>query len=162
MLRCYRYVVKELEKGDEDGVSNRQKMLRSKISDIIKCDLELDYPLLKKYPPFDVLSMNMCIEVVAPDIGKFTDYLKLLRSLLKDGGYMSLLVSLEETYYYVVRGARRYPHLYVTSDDVRMAFKESGFEILRVQRFDIPLKSQIPSFNDCKAMEHFSVKKLAM
>ena len=153
--------MKELEKGDEDGVINRQKMLRSKISDIIHCDITLDYPLLKEYPPFDVLSVNTCIEVVAPDISTFTNYLKVLRSLLKDGGYMSFLVSLEETYY-IVTGARRFPHLYLTSDDVRKAFKESGFEVLRVQHFDIPLESQIPSFNDCKAMEHFSVRKLAM
>ena len=44
MLWHYRYVVKELEKGDEDGVINREKMLRSKISDIIKCYLDFRLP----------------------------------------------------------------------------------------------------------------------
>ena len=132
-------------------------MLRSKISDIIPCDLTLDDPLLKKYPPFDVLLINFCVEVVATDIGKFTEYLKVLRLLLKDEGYIGIFVSLEESLY-IVNGGKRYNHLFLTSEDVKKAFRES--EVLRVRHLDIPLKAQIPTFNDCKALGHFVVRKL--
>lgn len=149
--------MKELENGSDDDVEQRQKMLRSKISDIIPCDLTLDYPLLKRYPPFDVLSINFCIEVVAADIGKFTDYLIVLRSLLKDEGYVSIFVSLEESFY-IVNGRKRC-NLFLTSEDVKKALRDSRFEVLRVRHFDIPLKSQIPTFNDCKALGYFVARK---
>ena len=115
-------------------------MLRSKISDIIPCDLTLDDPLLKKYPPFDVLLINFCVEVVATDIGKFTEYLKVLRLLLKDEGYIGIFVSLEESFY-IVNGGKRCNNLFLTSEDVKKAFRESGFEGLRVRHLDIPLKA---------------------
>ena len=136
-------------------------MLTSKISDVIPCDLTLNYPLLKKYPPFDVLSISFCVEVVATDIGKFTQYLKNLRSLLKDDSYIGMLVSIEESYF-IVKGGKRYNNLFLTSDDVKKAFKESGFEIMRVKHLDIPLKSQIPTFSNCKALEHFVLRKLVI
>jgi hypothetical protein len=151
--------VKELEKGSDKDAVQREKTLRSKISDIIPCDLTLDYPLLKVYPPFDVLSINFCVEVVATDIKKFTEYLKVLRSLLKNEGYVGIFVSLQESFY-IVNGGKRYNHLFLTSEDVKKAFSESGFEILRVRHLDIPLKSQIPTFNDCKSLGHFVAKKL--
>ena len=152
--------MKELEKGSDEDAEQRQKVLRSKISDVIPCDLTLQNPLLKEYPPFDVLSVNFCVEVVATDIGEFTAYLKVLRSLLKDEGYMGMFVSLEESYYFVNRGTR-YNHLFLTTEDVKKALKESGFEVLRVPwHLDIPLKSQIPTFNDCKYLEYFAARKI--
>ena len=97
------------------------------------------------------------MEVVATDIGKFTEYLKVLRLLLKDEGYIGIFVSLEESLY-IVNGGKCYNHLFLTSEDVKKAFRES--EVLRVRHLDIPLKAQIPTFNDCKALGHFVVRKL--
>ena len=151
--------MKELEKGSDEDVKQRQKVLRSKISDVIPCDLTLQNPLLKEYPPFDVLSVNFCVEVVATDIGEFIAYLKVLRSLLKDEGYMGIFVSLEESYF-VNRGTC-YNNLFLTTEDVKKALKESGFEVLRVPwHLDISLKSQIPMLNDCKSLEYFVVRKI--
>ena len=76
--------------------------------------------MLGKYPPFDILSISFCVEVVATDIGKFTQYLKNLRSLLKDGSYVGMLVSIEESYF-IVKGGKRYNNLFLTSDDVKKA-----------------------------------------
>ena len=151
-----RHVVMELEHGTEAETVQRQTTLRSKLSDIISCDLTHDYPLSVSSPPFDVLSINFCVEVVATDVEQFTQYLRVLRSLLKDGGFMSIFVSLEESFYYV---NTRYNHLFLTSDDVKGAFEKSGFELLRMRHLDVPLKSQIPTFNDCKALGHFVVRK---
>ena len=52
-------------KKDEREVVQRQIMLRSKLSDIIPCDLTLGYPLQKKCPLFDVISFNYCVEVAS-------------------------------------------------------------------------------------------------
>lgn len=153
----HRYVVMELEKGKESEAEQRKTMLRSKLSKIISCDLTHSYPLSESLPLFDVLSVNFCVEVVATDVKMFTQYIKALWSLLKDGGFLSIFVSLEESYY--VNQSTRYNHLFVTSEDVQGALKKSGFELLKVHHLDVPLKSQIPTFNDCKALEHFVAKK---
>lgn len=133
-------------------------MLRAKISDIIACDLNVSYPLAKRYPPFDVLSVNFCVEIAAKDLKKFTQFLKDLRPLLNIDGFMGFFVSLEESFFF--NQGTRYSHLYLTSEDVQRAFKESGFEVQRIRHLDIPLRAQLSKLNDCKALEHFVVRKL--
>ena len=134
-------------------------MLRSKLSDIIPCDLTLGYPLQKKYPLFDVISVNYCVEVVAKDIEEFTRYIGALGSLLKLNGFMGFFVSLEESFY--VNQGTQYRHLFLTSEDIRRAFVQNGFEVKRVRHLDVPLQAQTTTLNDCKALEHFVIKKIA-
>ena len=153
-----RHVIRELEKGDEHEIVQRQSILRSILSDVISCDLTLSYPLQKNYPLFDIISVNYCVEVVAKDVEEFTKYVGVLGSMLKINGFMSFLVSLEESFYF--NQGTRYSHLFLTSEDVKIAFVQNRFEVKRVRHLDIPLKAQTTTLNDCKALEHFVVKKI--
>ena len=74
---------------------------------------------------------------------------------------MGFFVSLEESFY--VNKGTQYHNLFLTSEDVRKAFVRSGFEVKRVRHLDIriPLHAQTTSLNDCKALEHLVIKKIA-
>ena len=154
------YVIKTLE-GQHDNVAElvqkRIQDLRSKIKHISLCDIFkepiVDLPIQEL---FDIVSSHFCIDPCSESIDEYKACLQKLAKLVKPGGYLHTLASMEESYW--MNDTERCSHLYLTSQDVTSAYKAAGLNILLTRQFDIPKSSQ-NIFNDCKGIFYVAAQK---
>ena len=155
------YVIKTLE-GQQDNVAElvqkRIQDLRSKLKHICHCDIfkEPIVDLPNQESLFDIVSSHFCIDPCSKSIDEYKACLKKFANIMKPGGYLHTLVSLEETYW--VNGTDRYGHCYLTSQDVESAYKAVGLCIVLTRYFVIPERGRYV-VNDCKAIFYIAAQK---
>ena len=158
----FQYVIGTLEGNTNDSVVvEREEDLRGKLKYFFKGDLLkpeiLNLPLDFSPPLFDIISCNFCLEVVAKSIDHYRKLLTKLTNLLKPGGFLCSLVSIEESWY-MNGSAQQYGLLYLTTNDVDSAYKSVGLSVLQTAYQNVPAKAQ-NIFNDCKANYFIATQK---
>ncbi|XP_073511378.1 nicotinamide N-methyltransferase-like [Phyllobates terribilis] len=117
----------ELEGNGED-YEKKAEQLRSKVKDILKCDVlkrnPFDPVLL---PPVDCLLTCLCLDVACEDIKSYCEVLKNFKDLIKPGGHLLMLGVLNGISYCV--GEKRFNVATLVKEDLEMAFKKAGYQI---------------------------------
>ena len=155
----FKYVISQLEGNDSDeGVVQRQDELRAKCKEFL-CGNLLAKNVLSSdsepsdgfYEKFDIVSSNFCCDVVATDVKEYQSYVQSVGELVKPGGFIISLVSLEESYWHTSYSDERLFHLYLTKDDAEKAYSEAGFDIVYTDIHYLP-ESAHDILNDAKAI----------
>ena len=138
-----RHIVQVLEKGEEDSISAREDLLRSKITAIIPCDIYDESILSVPYPPFDVVSCNNTLGPVSSTLEQFEENCKKVGALVKPGGYITMLQSEEGSFYKVMdKMEENFHSLFITRDQFHKAIEKAGFTVVMSARKDSPLSPQ--------------------
>ena len=160
----FRYVISELEGNDiEDTVIMRQKDLRKKLADFVIGNLYSEQILASmslqcsEGEKFDIISSHFCLEAVATSISEYQLFLQKLSKLLKPGGYILSMVSLEESYWIQQKNTRSF-HLFLTEKNVKEAYEMAGFVIVQTNIHQLPESARF-LLNDCKSLMFIGAKK---
>ena len=156
------YVMEKLEGQlhQELKVAEREAMLRNKMKYIFRGDITADFILDSTLPVelYDIISCNFCSECVAKTKEEYSLFIGKLANLLKPGGFLISLVSLEESFWYSAN-KQAVSHLYLTKDDVNGSYEDNGLSVRQTAYFDVPIASQ-NILNDCKALYFIAAQKL--
>jgi len=116
----------ESEDGNNIHATSIEARARSRIKEIVHCDLNNENPLSPaQYAPFDVVSSSFCIEGVRNDPRAFRSYLSNAASQLKEKGTL-ILAMLKECERYKV-GEHYFPAFPVDERFMREQLKELNF-----------------------------------
>ncbi|XP_040181982.1 nicotinamide N-methyltransferase-like [Rana temporaria] len=126
-------LVCELEgNSDNESCKKKEEKLRRTVTKVLKCDALKKNPYDPvEMPKADCLISCLCLEVPCKDVESFTDTLRNLKSLIKPGGHIVIQSVLNCTYYYV--GQKRFSCLAITKEELEMAFKKAGYEIVKLK-----------------------------
>ena len=159
----FKYVVNTLEGAtDPAAATRREEELQNKIKDILHCDICAEQPRdiisggAAELELFDVVSFNFCCEAVFDSHDAYKEGLKKVGALVRPKGFLTSLVSEEESYY--TDGSKSIPHLFLTAQDIHEYYKQAGFSVRYSARFPIPEAAQ-GILNDCKAIHFIAVQK---
>lgn len=160
----FKHVVNTLEGAtDPAAATRREEELRSKMKDILHCDIRAEQPGdiiaggTTKLEPFDIVSFNFCCETVFDSHDAYKEGLKKVGALVRPKGFLTSLVSEEESYY--SDGNKKIPHLFLTAQDIHEYHKQAGFTVRYSARFPIPEAAR-GILNDCKGIHFIAVQKL--
>ncbi|XP_054853298.1 nicotinamide N-methyltransferase-like [Eublepharis macularius] len=118
----------ELE-GDREKWIEKEEKVRRTIKQVLKCDLTQANPLAPlELPPADCVLSLLCLESACEDLPTYCSALKNISSLVKPGGHLLLVTSLEATFYMV--GQNRFFCLYLEQETVDDAVRGAGFDIV--------------------------------
>ncbi|XP_060106509.1 nicotinamide N-methyltransferase-like [Heteronotia binoei] len=125
--------------GEREKWAQKEEKVRRTVKQVLKCDVTQPNPLAPlSLPPADCLLSTFCLDVACKDLPTFRNALKNISSLVKPGGHLIFLVSLEGTFYMV--GQRQFSRLYLDQESVEEAVKEAGFDIewLEATKLSLP------------------------
>ena len=142
-------------RGKKDNAPAMEEQLRGRFVSVISCDLTQDHPVDPKWGKFDILSSSYCLESVCQTKGEFESALKKLGELLKVGGYIAILISLETTWYKVGVGENEFHQLHMTTFDVLAALENVGLTIEMLLHQEMPQNE----YNDCRKKGFFIARK---
>nr|WKR38370.1 putative N-methyltransferase [Rhinella marina] len=121
----------ELE-GKSDNWEKKEETLRRKVTKVLKCDTLAEKPYDPvPMPEADCLISCLCLEVACKDLEDFTNILKKFKELLKPGGHIIIQSVLNCSLYFV--GKKSFYCLSITKDELEQAFKEAGYEIVKLK-----------------------------
>ncbi|XP_069062013.1 nicotinamide N-methyltransferase-like [Pleurodeles waltl] len=105
-----------------------QNMIRRKIKDVFKCDLNKSNPLSPVVlPPADSLLLVHCLEFLTNDKETFCKAMKNVSSLLKPGGHLLMVIDLKTTFF--MFGDFKFPVLYIEESPLRSTLNDAGYVI---------------------------------
>ncbi|XP_070552808.1 nicotinamide N-methyltransferase-like [Ptychodera flava] len=108
---------------------DRQALLRRSIKEIIHCDLLKSNPLEPKvYEPFDAIMTSYCVETASPDKDSFKESMKNIIKLLKPGGILIMVNTLNASRY--LAGQAPFFSLPVDEPFIREAVVEAGCSVV--------------------------------
>lgn len=158
------YVINKLENHTchvEELVKERTRDMRSKVKNIAHCDIFkeslVDLPGVQLQ--FDIISTHFCLEVATETVNEYRIAVKRLSSILKLGGFIHSLVSLEESYWLNGTDEEHCGHLYLTKDDVIGTYEAAGLTVVHAASFEVPEKAR-GILNDCKGVFYIVARKL--
>ncbi|XP_077314276.1 nicotinamide N-methyltransferase-like [Lithobates pipiens] len=122
----------ELEGNSDDESCKKEEKLRRTVTKVLKCDALKKNPFDPvKLPQADCLISCLCLEVACKDVESYNKALRNLNGLIKPGGHIVIHSVLNCTYYYVAQ--KRFFCLAITQEEMEMAFKGAGFEIVKLK-----------------------------
>uniref|UniRef100_UPI00358F69CE nicotinamide N-methyltransferase-like n=1 Tax=Myxine glutinosa TaxID=7769 RepID=UPI00358F69CE len=113
--------------GNGDTCESKSERLRRKVKSVLSCDVNQDPPVCGIDPPFDCILTTFCLEVACLDIEMYHQAVGRLAGLLKAGGHLVMLDTLEETFYHV--GNKRFCSLPLSEATVQEALIKAGLSI---------------------------------
>ena len=160
----FNHVVGSLEGNSDTRVAvEREQLLKKKITSIVPCDIRVKDPQKiinggdNAFEPFDIVAFNFCAEAVCMSIQEYEEILSRLGMLVKPSGYLTSLISLEESWY-INEGGKTFV-LCLTAENVNDCFEKAGFSVECSEVFSIPKESQ-NLINDCKGILFVAAKKV--
>ncbi|KAK2866186.1 hypothetical protein Q7C36_002242 [Tachysurus vachellii] len=124
----------ELEGRSSSAWQEKAERLRSVVTDIFPVNVHRLFP----FPPgsltassADCLVSCFCLESVSPDISSFTQALRNLSSLLRNGGHLLLIGALGESFYMAAPDVR-IPVVPLDEAQVCASLNASGFDLLQL------------------------------
>ena len=121
----------EQQEGD-DAVVAREKLLRSKITSIIPCDITKNQIVSGTQGLFDIVSCNNTLGPVSHSLEEYRENVKKLAALVKPGGYLTIIQSWDGSYYGV--GEHNFHSLRITDEQFEEAVKGAGLTIVMNER----------------------------
>ncbi|KAM3922927.1 indolethylamine N-methyltransferase-like [Leptodactylus fuscus] len=120
----------ELE-GNRESYKKKAEKLRSKVKEVLKCDALKKNPYDPVIvPPVDCLLSCLCLECACTDAKSYCNVLKNFQELIKPGGHLMILGTLNASYYHA--GKKRFNIMISKQEDLEMSFKEAGYHIEKV------------------------------
>lgn len=119
-----------------------------KVKNVVSCDVNKPNPLSEtvlENAKFDAITSCLCLQVAALTLENFQRNLKSISKMLKPGGHLVVADILDETYYQV--GEKKFQSLSLTLEELKGAFKDSGFVIERFNTLDHTLRSTVCNGN---------------
>ncbi|KAM4015586.1 nicotinamide N-methyltransferase-like [Anomaloglossus baeobatrachus] len=107
---------------------DKEQKVRSALHHVVKCDLKKENmvdPIV--LPPADCIISAWFLDVICKDQDDYMRYLRKFSGLLKPGGHIILIGSLDATYYTV--GKHKFYHFIYDEDFARKALAREGFII---------------------------------
>ncbi|XP_075437849.1 indolethylamine N-methyltransferase-like [Ascaphus truei] len=123
----------ELE-GDSDVENWKEKegTLCRTVKQVLKCDVLKRNPFEPEVlPPADPILSCLCLEVACKDIQSLCNTLKHFHDLIKPGGHLIVLSSLNCSFYFV--GQKCFNCMAITKEGLELAFKGAGYEIEKLE-----------------------------
>lgn len=158
----FREVVSGYEGKEEmEAATEREEQLRQRIVAVVPCNIHADTTIDPELGKFDVISTSYCLESVNSTLAQYEDAFRKLGQLVKDGGYIVTLISLEMSWYTTVAGGKKFEHLSLTSDNIRSALEKAGFAVVMHRRCDLPERFIKSGQNDCRAKDFFVGRKIS-
>ncbi|XP_069804248.1 nicotinamide N-methyltransferase-like [Dendropsophus ebraccatus] len=114
--------------GNSDELQDKEGKVRSAIPHVMKCDLEKENmtdPIV--LPPADCIISAWLLDVISKDQDDYIRYLRKISGLLKPGGHLIIIGSLDMTYYTV--GNDKFHAFRYDEDFARKALVGEGFVI---------------------------------
>ena len=128
----FKHVVNKLEgNADPQAATVRECTLRSRIQRIVSCDIHADGNVLgyeDAQEPFDIISVNACLEVAVKSRSEYKESLTKLKALLKAGGLLIGVQFLGSTWW-EVKG-ELYNSFPLTEEIIITLIQQTGFTIL--------------------------------
>lgn len=153
------YVTKELEDfTSEEIVLQRENELQNKLKYFSTGDLREEHIVDMQHDQFDIVSSMFCLEVAAKTREEYQSFLKKLATLVKTGGFLVSLISLEESFWLTKKNIHSF-HLFLTREDTEEDFRAAGLSIVHTALHKIPEEAQ-NILNDCKALYFIAAQKL--
>ena len=132
----FKYILSEIEKNCEEGaVFNRESELREKLKSLVIGDILADNILESAPKVFDIVSCNLCLEVPAKSVADYKRNVKSLSKLVKPGGFVISLVTLENNFYCCSSDKKSNFLVYLQEADVREAYEMAGFTVVHTEKF---------------------------
>uniref|UniRef100_A0A8C5PZ54 Nicotinamide N-methyltransferase n=1 Tax=Leptobrachium leishanense TaxID=445787 RepID=A0A8C5PZ54_9ANUR len=129
--------------GNSEKCAEKEEKLRRAVRNVLKCDALKKNPFEPLVlPPADCVISCLCLEAPCKDADAYCNSVKNFKTLLKPGGHIIIQSVIGCTYYYI--GKKRFCSLTVTKEDLKRAFTEGGYEILKLElkeREDMALTS---------------------
>ncbi|XP_075413675.1 indolethylamine N-methyltransferase isoform X2 [Tenrec ecaudatus] len=117
----------ELE-GDSGRWLEKEEKLRTAVKRVIKCDVNLDTPLVPVWlPPADCVLTLMAMECACCSLDAYRAALRNLASLLKPGGHLVTMATLGLSFYMV--GKCEFSYLTLEKEELQQAVLDAGFDI---------------------------------
>ncbi|XP_056397993.1 nicotinamide N-methyltransferase-like [Hyla sarda] len=139
----------ELE-GNREDCERKAEKLRSKVKDVLKCDIVKRNPFDPVVvPPADCLLCCLCIEAASKDTKTYCNILNNFKDLIKPGGHLLLMNTMESTFYHA--GKKRFGVMTSNKEFLEKAFKEAGYLVEKAvyaPRIDKSMM-HISDFNGC-------------
>ena len=125
------HVVQTLEGKSEEEAEQREEELRSKISQVIPCDIRENNPIQLKEPTlFDVVGSSLCLEAVMESEAAYREAILKLSKLLRPGGHLVMAGVLGQSFYRV--GDGKFYTFPLSKDLIHQALEEAGFREVKV------------------------------
>ncbi|CAJ0967716.1 unnamed protein product [Ranitomeya imitator] len=147
----------ELKKmgGRTDQLQDKEGKVRSALQHIVKCNLEKEDiidPIV--LPPADCIISAWLLEIISKDKDDYIRYLRKFLKLLKPGGHIIIISSLEMTYYTV--GNTKFHGLNLDEDFVRKALVGEG---LMIDSCKVKKRTDVNDYIDYKAQIFIAAHK---
>ena len=125
----FKHVVNTLEgQSDPDAVTKRMELLRSKIDDVLFCDVKLTNMVPKLgVGKVDIIVSNICIENVVQSVEEYESIIERIKNLLNPKGFFLTVANLGCSFYHI--DGKRYPCYPITEEDIITSLQKSGFKI---------------------------------
>ncbi|CAI9571094.1 unnamed protein product [Staurois parvus] len=134
-------MVCELE-GNSESCKRKEEKLRRTVTKVLKCDALKKKPYDPvEMPQADCLISCLCLEGPCKDVESFTHVLRNFKDLIKPGGHIIIQSVLNSSYYYV--GQKKFFSLAITKEELEKAFKEAGYEIVKLKVIPLNEKSRL-------------------
>jgi hypothetical protein len=129
------YVVETLEGNmASNAASRREQDIRSKLQEIVYCDVRAQKPLYPIEKKFDVIHTNLCLEIVCETKEEFCEAFGKFRQYLKPKGYLLCVAALGGSWYLCWnRGSTKWHQLCLSYEDLDHAMSSSGFTIIHTR-----------------------------
>ncbi|KAM4652792.1 nicotinamide N-methyltransferase-like [Discoglossus pictus] len=114
--------------GNSENCKKKEETLRRIMKQVLKCDVTKDNPLEPHVlPPADCVLSCLCLEVPCKDINDFCNNLRNLKSLIKPGGHLIVLSSLNCSFWY--SGKTCFSSVSINKESMERVFNEAGYKI---------------------------------
>ncbi|XP_073459222.1 nicotinamide N-methyltransferase-like [Aquarana catesbeiana] len=151
--RIVKYVCELEGNSDNESCKKKEEKLRRTVTKVLKCDALKKNPYDPvEMPQADCLISCLCLEAPCKDVESFTNALRNLKGLIKPGGHIVIQSALNCTYYYV--GPKKFFPLAISKEELEMAFKEAGYEIVKIKVTPVLEKSTDISNQDSYYFVH--------
>lgn len=112
---------------NDQDISNRETIMREKITKVIKCDAFSESPLGKGYAQlYDVIDVNFVAESITRSHSEWEKIMKNILGLLKPNGFLTMTAIKGANYYSV--GDKLFPAVIIDEDDISAFLLKSGFK----------------------------------
>ena len=159
-----RHVVHKLDGNAlSEAAVTRERILRNRLQYVVSCDINADQENLlgceAVRKPFDIISVNACVEAAVDSYGQYLTCLAKLKTLLKAGGLMIGMHTLGTSWWKVQD--EKYKCIPLTEGTVVASLQQTGFSVLEKKTASMTYKHSVVGtvFGSTKTRVFFTVAK---